>query len=428
MDVAPAQPTQHPRANYAVFVLILVAVFAYVDRVIISVLQEGIKRDLGLSDTQIGVLTGLGFGLFYVMFAFPVARLADMWVRKYVIALALGAWSLMTVGSGFAMGFAMLLLCRIGVAVGEAGSAPTTHALISDYFPQHRRATVLSIWGMTLSLGPMIGFGLGGLLHDHLGWRETFVLMGLAGALVVPLVLLTLPEPQRGVFDDKDAAPPPPVITALRTLWKLRSFRFLCIGTGLHALSLTTIHGWAASFYHRSYGLSMTEAGLYLAIMIGIGGGLGTVMGGMLGDRLGRKNMRWYMAIPAIATTLTIPFALLQFMPHTLTLSLAGGMGVALLSQMYLGPVTGTAQSLVGSGMRAITSAVLVVVTAVIGMSCGPLITGVLSDHLREAHGADGLRYAIMFTLVANVLSCICYILAARFLPGDGALAKAEGD
>lgn len=420
---------QHPRANYAVGVLILVALFAYVDRIIISVLQEGIRKDLGLSDTQIGALIGLGFAVFYTLFAFPVARLADLWVRKYVIALALGAWSVMTVASGFAVGFVTLLACRIGVAVGEAGSAPTTHALISDYFPQHRRATVLSVWGMTLSFGPMIGFGLGGVLHDTLGWRETFVLMGLAGAVVVPLVLLTLPEPERGVFDDGPAEAPPSVLAAMATLWRLRSFRFLCVGTGLHALSLTTIHGWAASFYHRSYGLSMTEAGFYLALMIGVGGGIGTVTGGVLSDRLGRRNVRWYMAIPAIATALTIPFALLQFMPHTLALSLAGGMGVALLSQMYLGPVTGTAQSLVGPGMRAVTSATLVVITNIIGLSLGPLITGALSDHLRVSFGAaDGLRYAILFTLAANVLSCICYAVAARYLPGDRVPPSVQGD
>ncbi|MBI1180681.1 MAG: MFS transporter [Alphaproteobacteria bacterium] len=422
-------PRQHPRATYAVGVLMLVALFAYVDRIIIAVLQEGIRRDLGLSDTELGALTGIGFGVFYTLFAFPVARLADVWVRKYVIAAALAAWSLLTASSGMALGFVTLLLCRMGVAVGEAGSAPTTHSLIADYFPQHRRATALAVWGMMLSAGPMVGFWLGGHLNDAVGWRETFILMGLAGAAVVPVVLFTLPEPRRGAFDDGAPVEVPPALpVAARTLWRLRSFRFLCVGTGLHALSLTAMQNWAAPFYQRSFGLSASEAGFYLALMIGLCGGLGTALGGLLGDRLGRRNVRWYMIIPACATLATIPFALLQFLPGVLTLSLAGGAGVALLSQMYLGPVTGTAQSLVSARMRAVTSATLVIVTNVIGLSMGPLLTGIVSDSLRAAYGDDGLRYAILCTLCANLASGVCYLVAARHLPADRGVTPSHGE
>lgn len=404
----------------------LVALFSYVDRIIISILQEGIRADLGLSDTQLGTLTGLAFAIFYTVFAVPIARLADVWVRKLVIVAALATWSVMTAASGLAATFLVLLVCRIGVAVGEAGSVPTSHSMISDYFPPWKRASALSIWGLTLSIGPMAGFLVGGWLHDAVGWRSTFVIIGLVGAAFVPVVLLALPEPKRGATDQHSDDPrsgvtAPPLATVARTLWNLRSFRFLCLGTALHAFSYLAMVTWNAPFYQRLHSLSATETGLYLGLILGIGGGLGTLVGGLLADRLGRRDVRWYLAIPAVAVLLIIPFGLVQYLAADVRLSLIAAFLVMFLAHTYLGPVNGTSQSLVGAGMRAMTSATLVLVTNIIGMGLGPVVAGAISDLLASTLGLGGgaLRYAILCTLLANVGSALFYGYAATQLPKD---------
>lgn len=420
---------QHKRAHYSLALLMCVAVFSYIDRTIIAVLQEGMRIELGLSDTQLGMLTGLGFAIFYTLFAIPIARIADTWVRKYVIAVALGFWSLMTAGSGLAASFLALLIFRIGVAIGEAGSVPTTHSLISDYYPKEKRATALSIWGLTLSIGPMTGFLLGGWLNDLVGWRQTFIIFGLAGVALVPVILLTLPEPVRGATDrnddetaDSQSAEKAPDLSAVaRSLWQLRSFRYLCIGTALHAFSAIAMVNWNAPFYQRVHELSATEVGIYLGLIIGVGGALGTLAGGMLADHFGRRDSRFYMWVPAVSTLLVIPFGLIQYLVPNLTLSLAAAFAIGVLTSAYLGPVNGTSQSLVKPGMRAVTSATLVFVTNIIGMGLGPLFTGILSDwfSLGFNMGPDSLRYAILCTLLANVFAGIAYAYASRFVDRD---------
>lgn len=419
---------QHPRAKLALGLLMIVAVFSYIDRNIVAVLQEGIRLELGLSDTQLGVLTGLAFAVFYTLFAIPVARIADSWKRKYVIAIALAMWSLMTAGSGLAAGFITLLLFRIGVAIGEAGSVPTSHSLISDYFPRNKRATALSIWGLTLSIGPMTGFLLGGWLHDLVGWRNTFLIIGLTGAALAPLVLLLLPEPKRGATDapgavEKAAYKPPPFRDVATILWKLKSFRFICIGTALHAFSAIAMASWNAPFYQRLHDLSATEVGIYLGIIIGVPGALGTLFGGLLADRLGQRDIRWYMAIPGLAAVLIVPFAFIQYLAGNLYLSLGAAVFVSLLTSVYLAPVNATSQSLVSAGMRATTSATLVFVTNIIGLGMGPFVTGIISDvfSVQFGFGSDALRYAILCTLLVNVFSAWAYLAAARRLPTDGA-------
>ena len=414
---------QHRQANLALFLLMVVAVFSYIDRNIVSVLQEGIRQDLGLSDTQLGTLTGLGFAIFYTLFALPVARLADIWVRKYVLALALAVWSLMTAGSGFATGFLLLLLFRVGVAVGEAGGAPTSHSVISDFYPRNKRATALSIWGLTVSIGSMSGFILGGWLNDLLGWRNTFVVLGLAGAAFVPIVLLALPEPPRGGSDQHEGSPPPkqPVpsmTTVLRALWDLHAFRYLGIGAALHGFSMIAMLSWNAPFYQRSYGLSATDVGLYLGLIVGIGGGLGTLAGGIIADYLGRRNLQWYVWIPVAATALTIPLAALQYLTPSLYLSLGTGLGVAFLTHTYIGPSIAISQSIVPPSYRAVTAATLLFVTNIVGLGMGPFVTGLLSDtfNIRFGLGAESLRYAILCTLIVNLFAVWAYLISARAL------------
>ena len=424
MNTTKGLPTTTRHAGAALAVLFVVALFNYIDRSIVSILQEPIKADLHLSDAQLGALTGLSFALFYTTLALPIARLADRTVRKRLIAAAFATWSLMTALSGLAANFVMLVGFRIGVALGEAGCVPASHSMISDYFPQRRRATAIAIWGLSLPLGTMLGFLCGVWLAANLDWRKAFLVVGLAGVALSPFVLL-LREPRRGQFDEATAAAavdaPLPFKVVVAKLWSLRSFRWLALGGALHAYAQHTMMNWNAPFYARVHGMTISEVALSLALLFGLGGGLGQFVGGLLVDRAGRRDKRWYMWLPALASLLLVPAALLQYFAADPKLSLIMGLAPAILLNVYLAPIVATAQSLVPSGMRAFTSATLVMVVNILGLGLGPVVTGMISDLLNQRYGlgADSLRYAISSCLLASLAASWAFYRSARHLPAE---------
>ena len=422
----PPPATRELSARYGWFALGLlfaVALFNYIDRSILSILQVPIKKELHLADWQLGALTGLSFALFYTTLALPVARLADRRSRRNLIAVALAIWTGMTALTGYARSFGVLVLFRVGVAVGEAGCVPASHSLISDYFPRHRRATAMAVWSVSLSIGAMLGFALGGKLGSMVGWRNTFLIVGVAGLALVPIIVLTLKEPVRGVFDGrtpKDEAAPS-FLKAAGTLWRLRSFRYMALATAAHAYSQHTMSSWNAPFYDRVHHMSLVSIGGYLALLAGLGGIIGTVAGGVIADRLARRDSRWYMWLPAIATVLIAPFGLVQYFAADVRLSLIAAIGPAVLSGVYLGSVNAVSQSLVTANMRAFTSATLVLVVNLLGLGLGPLLTGALSDVIASHSGlaGDSLRYAISIALAFNVVGFFLYLMAAGHLRGE---------
>ncbi|HZZ37061.1 MAG TPA: MFS transporter, partial [Caulobacteraceae bacterium] len=310
---------------FALGLLFVVALFNYIDRSILSIMQVALKRDLHLSDTQLGALTGLSFAVFYTTGALPIAWIADRVARKYVLAAAITVWTLMTAASSLAGGFVTLLACRIGVAVGEAGCVPTTHSMISDYFPRHKRALAMAFWGLSLPLGGMLGIFLGGQMTAAFGWRATFAMVGLAGLVMAPIVLLALKEPQRGRFDGARApgGPSRSLASSLSLLWNLRSFRYLVIGEALQAMTQSGMMAWNAPFYSRVHHMPLAQIATAVALIVGLGGAAGTFLGGALANRLAKLDVRWYMRIPAIAAFITVPFALIQYFVPDARLSLA---------------------------------------------------------------------------------------------------------
>src|SRR6187455_2437068 len=187
--------------NFVLMMLTLVYVFNFVDRQLIVILQESIKKDRNLSDTQLGLLSGFTFAIFYVTLGIPIARLADRTNRKNTVAISLSLWSAMTAFSGLARNFIQLLLARIGVGVGEAGGSPPAHAMISDYFPPEKRSTALSIYSTGIYFGILTGFLLGGYLNQHLGWRTAFFALGIPGVFFSVLFYVTVREPHKGATD-----------------------------------------------------------------------------------------------------------------------------------------------------------------------------------------------------------------------------------
>ena len=407
---------------YVLAVLTLVYTFNFIDRQLLVILQEPIKAELGLSDTQLGLLTGFAFAVFYVVCGIPIARWADKGVRRSIIALALTVWSLMTAVSGFTQNFVQLLLARMGVGVGEAGGSPPAHSMISDIFSPKFRATALSIYSIGIYIGILVGFALGGWIAEFFGWRLAFLVVGLPGVALALVLRFTVAEPVRGWSEGASGtvAPAPPLGEVLRLLWSRRSFRFLATAASIQAFIIYGIGNWLPSFFLRTYDISIGELGTWLALASGIGGGAGSFFGGWVTDRLGVKDARWYLWMPAILVMTVVPvlYVFLTFKAVYLGLFLTAPF--YFLTAAYLGPVLAVSHSLVGQRMRALTSAVLFFVINLIGMGLGPLSVGLLSDTLAAAGNAAPLGPALLTVgASAVILAVLNYVLAAKTLRED---------
>ncbi len=408
--------------RYALFILFIAYVFNFLDRQIVSILQEPIKQDLHLSDTQLGLLTGFAFALFYATLGLPIARLADKKARTGIIALSITIWSAMTALCATAGNFASLLLFRIGVGVGEAGLSPSAHSLISDYFPRERRATALAIYSMGIQVGVMAGYLAGGWINQYFGWRRAFLVVGVPGLLLAALIALTLREPPRGHSDEQpsDAAAPQSYLDMLRALWRLKTFRYVSLGCGLHAFCLYGHGNWGPPFLSRVHGLDSAEIGSWLAL-IAIGPGtLGILCAGLVADYLGRKDIRAYLWVPALSTVLIIPFELGAFLIGNTALALVFIGLKIFVGGLYLAPCIGVGQTLVPPNMRASTSAVLLLVLSIIGLGLGPLAVGFLSDQFDGlGFGPEALRYALVAIIPMEVIAGFLFLAAARHFPKE---------
>ena len=411
--------------NYALFILLLGYIVNFVDRSILAILLEPIKHDLDLNDTQLGFLGGLAFALFYSTLGIPIAALADRWSRTKVLSIAIVVWSGMTALCGMAGNFWHLLIARIGVGVGEAGASPPSHSLISDYFPLDKRATALSIYALGIPIGSMIGYGLGGWSADNFGWRNTFFLVGFPGVAVAALLFFTLREPPRGLSeaaDTKTAEPEasPSMGQVFRHLLKKPSFCFMSFACGLHAFVSYGVSTWNPAFLERLHDMTRTEIGGWVALASAISA-IGTFGGGFLADRLFNRSgdRRWYLWIPAIATLVMVPFQLVTYLHGSFAVLYTALCIAAILSGMYLGPSFAMTQALVTLRMRAVASAILLLVLNLVGMGLGPFFIGFMSDVFEPAHGITALRYAICVSLIFNVIAAGLYFAGARTIRKD---------
>ncbi|MFP6606254.1 MAG: MFS transporter [Myxococcota bacterium] len=420
-------PYSQAYLRYALGLLCVVYIVNMVDRQVLAILLQSIKEDLGLSDLQLGLLSGTAFGLFYATLGIPIARLADRFSRKGVIAISLAVWSAMTALCGTAAGFASLLLYRIGVGVGEAGGSPPAHSMISDYFPPEKRATALGIFSLGVPLGILVGFLSGGWLDETLGWRQAFIVVGLPGLLVSAVVALTLREPPRGLSEglQADAGQPVTAIEVIRFMWRARSFRHLSVGSALYAFVGYSATNWAPSFLSRSHGMEQGDIGTALALIIGIGGGIGIYLGGVIADRLSETNPLGRIRVPMWAQYLSFPFGFIIYTTDNTVLALALFTMPAFLGLMYQGPVFAVTQSLATPKMRATAAAVLLFVINIIGLALGPAVTGAISDALEPSFGDDSLRYALVIISCALAWSGFHFQRAGKTLVADLEYARA---
>jgi len=419
--------------NYVLFILFVVYGLSYVDRQILSILMEPIRKEFEFSDMQLGLLSGVAFAIFYVTLGLPIARWADRHSRVNIITISLLVWSVATALTGRAASFWHIFLARVGVGVGEAGCNPSAYSIISDYFEPNRRATAQSIYSLGVYLGQFIGFITAGYVAHEYGWRAAFYVVGIPGILMAILVKTTLREPPRG-FSEPNYHPveAPHATTVLRTLAALPAFRHLSFAAGLHAMVGYGLSTYYSAFLMRSHGMSLTETSTALAIITLTGGLVGTYLGGKLSDILAARNggdPRYQMWVPAVALLINAPvwlFALL--MPGKYAVMVLMVPAIA-LGATYLGPSIAATHQLVGVRERAVSSALLLFVLNLIGIGIGPMTSGWISDLLREnliAQGvaaevarADGLKYALCLMSIANLWSAFHYFRAARTLRSD---------
>ena len=406
--------------RYVLGVLVFVYVFNFIDRQILSILMQPIKEDLLLSDTQLGFLSGIAFAVFYATLGIPIARLADRSSRVNIIASALAIWSIMTAVTGLAQNFWQMALARIGVGIGEAGCSPPSHSLISDYFPPDTRATALSIYALGIPIGILFGFLAGGWIEQFFGWRYAFFVVGLPGVLLAILVKLSLKEPPRGHSEAvKSDGPPPEIKRVIAYLWERKSFRHLALAAALHAFVGYGMTTWLPTFLSRSYGMESGEIGTWLAMLVGVAGGLGTISGGLISDKFGAKDARWYMWVPAITLGISVPFFISAFVADQKLWTLMLLIIPLYFGTFYLGPTFAMVQGLVEVRMRAISAAVLLFVLNLIGMGLGPQAVGIVSDLLTPTFGAESLRYALMLVFLGNLWSAYHYFIASQHLRQD---------
>ena len=415
-------PYTSARARYyALGLLTVVYTFNFVDRQLLSILQESIKADLLLSDQQLGLLTGFAFALFYTLAGIPIARYADRNNRRNVVAIAIALWSFMTAISGLVQNYLQLLLARIGVGVGEAGGSPPAHSMISDIFPPERRASALAFYSMGINFGILFGFLAGGWLNEFFDWRVAFFVVGAPGIVVALFVRYTLREPIRGLMEDRqDVATDTPFPEVLKLLWSRLSFRHLAIGGALNAFAGYSSSNWTASFMIRSHDMSTGELGTWLALIMGVGGAIGVFWGSYIAERLAKFDVRWYMWMPTITGMICVPFMIATYVVEGAYTALIVSIVPGILFNVYLGNSLAMTHALVGLRMRAVASAILFFLINLIGMGLGPWGVGLLSDMLSAELGNGSLRYAMLYLLPAAMgWSAVHFLLASRTLQKD---------
>jgi len=387
--------------------MLLMLIFAVnlLDRQILGIALPGIRAEFALSDSALGLLTGPAFALIYVLLGIPMAMLADRGYSRTVIAGSLAVFSVMTLLCGAAGSFAQLLLARLGVGIGEAGSAPALNATIAARFAPDKRAGALSVYAAGGNLGLLLAFFGGGLIMQHWGWRATLTAAGLPGLV---LMLLFLRATAGATPAPREASLPP--LRAMASLWRSASFRWLALACGLVSISGYAGLAFVPSFLQRSHGLSHAQTGLLLAGLTGVIGFFGTMLPGLLAKRLGGDGLR----ISIITTAITLPFHALIYLSGDMRLVVLALTVSAFFASSWLGPALAAAQNMVAPGMRAQTAALLLAVMNLIGMAVGPQMTGIISDLLHPALGAQSLRYALLCNLLPSLAALACFAAARR--------------
>jgi len=405
---------------YVLVLLLVVYISNYADRMILSVLMPAIKAEFQVSDAAMGFLAGTAFAIFYATLGVPIAILADRSNRKNIISAAVAIWSVMTAVCGLAPNFWSFALARVGVGVGEAGGSPPSHSIISDLFGPKERATALGIFALGVPFGLFVGLYGGAQVAAEYGWRMTFYVLGIPGLLLALLVYFTIREPRRGASDGfAHAGDAPALMTTVRHMLAQKSLVHVFAGA-----TITTLVGyagvvWWPTFVTRSHGLSMSDLSLFLALVFGVAGGLGTFFGGYVADQFSKHDLKWMPRIVTLATLAGFPFGIAIYLTDSSWMVFALIGIPAALGSAYLPPTYAMTQGLVEVRMRTVASALLLFAINLIGMGVGPLLAGLISDALTPAYGQNALAYSLLILTFLNLWAAAHYWIAGNYFEQD---------
>jgi MFS family permease len=425
------QPSKHYR-GMVLALLTLVYGFNFIDRQIVGILAPFIQQDLGLTNTQLGLLIGLAFATFYTLVAIPIAWLADRYNRVNILSIALAVWSGFTALTGLAGNFVQIGLARMGVGIGEAGGSPPSHSIISDLYPKEERAGALGVYSMGIPLGIMAAYfataSLMGASGDEVNWRRIFIFLGLTGIALAVVVRLVLREPVRGAmeFDNHTDIVQPPFNESLKSLLKIPAWWAMCFG-----IAFGSFVSYSFSAFQTKYLVMLDPSFDFktLVIVLGVINGTtyagGAYFGAKLADLWGAKTIRAYGWLPAIAIGICLPIGVMSFWVSSVWIHLVFTTFLLLFLGIYLGPSFAIAQTLAPVNMRAMSTALFFFILNMIALGGGPTFTGWLIDVFKHANtDITAMRYAMTVTCVMFIPSIISFMVVARVLPNDWAAAE----
>lgn len=406
----------------ALWLLFFVAFLNYLDRYLLGVLLPAIKVDLRLSDTELGFISGIAFAVLYSVMGIPFGRLADRYSRRAVLVAAVSVWSAMTALCGLAQNFVQLAVSRVLVGIGEAGGTPPSHSLIADLFPVAARARALSRYAIGSPIGLFVGFAAGGLIAERFGWRIALYGCALPGLILAALLYWRLPEPAREPA--RPGADPIPLGATLRVILGRRALVHTALGAAWYGLLWYGLVAWLPSYLTRSFRIPLGEVGTQLAISLGVSQLIGLIAGGVMGDRLARRDPRWYSWMCALAVVLPVPFYALAFLTSLAAVVFIALFAALLIGMLQGGPCYAVIQNSVGSSIRATATAVYLVIVNVIG-GFGAQLIGWLSDRLAPEFGVESLRWAISSVTVGfSLLAGWHFWWGARHVEADFSAAS----
>lgn len=418
MDAASATGARPARGAWWVLaVLCFVYVLNFLDRQLLSILAKPIQDELGVTDSQLGLIGGLYFALFYCTLAIPVGWLADRTNRVKVLAFACGLWSAATTACGMASSYPQLVLARMTVGIGEAGGVPPSYAIISDYFPPHRRGTALGLFNLGPPIGQALGVAFGASIAAAYSWRDAFVSIGVVGIITAAIVFLFVREPVRGGLDlEPRSAGPARFWDTCRAFFERPSLALAALASGVTQIVTYGTLGFATLFLMREKGMTLSEVAIWYALVIGLGSGLGIYVSGRLVDRLVPRFKAAYALIPAIGLSIAMPFFIGFVWAPTWPLALAFFIGPMVLNYFYLSPAVALVQQEVEPNQRVLSGALLLLVMNLMGLGLGPTYVGLMSDWFRPDHPGNSLQMAFYTLTPFYVLAVLLFFALARVL------------
>ena len=418
--------------TFALLLLTLVYGFNFIDRQIMGILAPFIQKDLGLTNTELGLLIGLAFAVFYTFVAIPIAWLADRLNRVNILSIALATWSAFTALTGLANNFVQVALARMGVGIGEAGGSPPSHSIISDMYPKEERASALGVYSMGIPLGIMAAYfvtaSLMDVSEDQVNWRQIFIFLGLTGIALAVVVKLVLKEPVRGAMEltSSTTISKPPFLESLKVLMRIPAWWAMCFG-----IAFGSFVSYAKSAFQTKYLITLDPSFDFqtLVIILGIMNGTtyagGAFFGARLADRWGKKDIRAYGWLPAIAMLLCLPIGIIGWWVDSVEMHLVFATFALLLLGIYLGPSFAIAQTLAPIHMRAMSTALFFFILNMIALGGGPTFAGWLMDVFGNNYNEiESIRYSLTVTTCVFIPSVISFLLVSKFLPKDWKAAE----